>query len=205
MKTKVILLLAIAITTALLVQPMRAKAIDTLVITETSSTSLTAILNTSTSLNVTNGVNADSWFIALAGVSGPASGSDSQQFWIEPDAASAVNIVQTETASNGLNVLSDVPAGGVGIPNGTTDTKNFSLNGHVLKVTFFDQGDVAPVPDTGSTLGLLSMSVVALLGAFLSTSCLTRRSSATAPGMDARPKLSETACQSVIVRRVCES
>ena len=181
MKTKVILLLAIAITTALLVRPMRAKAIDTLVITETSSTSLTAILNTSTSLDVTNGVNADTWFIPLAGVSGPAPGSNSQQFWIAPDVSSAVSVVKTETASNELDILSDLPAGGLGIPNGTTDTKNFSLNGHVLKVTFFDQGDVSPVPDTGSTLGLLSISVVAVLGAFFLTSRLTRRSLATAP------------------------
>jgi hypothetical protein len=37
--------LMIAITAALVTQPMRAGAIDTLVITENSSTSLTAILN----------------------------------------------------------------------------------------------------------------------------------------------------------------
>ena len=29
----------------------------------------------------------------------------------------------------------------------------------------FDKGDVAAAPDTGTTLGLLSLSVVALLGA----------------------------------------
>ena len=58
----------VAITAALVTQPMRAGAIDTLVITENSSTSLTAILN-GNSLPVTpNG--ADHWTIALAGVSG---------------------------------------------------------------------------------------------------------------------------------------
>jgi hypothetical protein len=43
----------IAITAALVTQPMRAGTIDTLVITEFSSTSLTAVLNGTTFLNVT--------------------------------------------------------------------------------------------------------------------------------------------------------
>jgi hypothetical protein len=66
---------------------------------------------------------------------------------------------------NQLGVTSDVPLGSQGIPDGTPDTMTFSLNGGPLTVTFFDKGDVATAPDCGSTLGLLSLSVVALLGA----------------------------------------
>ena len=45
--------LAIAIVAALVTQPVHATAINTLVITENSSTSLTALLNGTTSLTVT--------------------------------------------------------------------------------------------------------------------------------------------------------
>ena len=50
---KILPALMIAITAALVTQPMRAGTIDTLVITEFSSTSLTAVLNGTTFLNVT--------------------------------------------------------------------------------------------------------------------------------------------------------
>ena len=52
----------IAVTAVLVTQPMRAGALDSLVITENSSTSLTAILNGTTSLTV-NPISADNWFI----------------------------------------------------------------------------------------------------------------------------------------------
>src|SRR5438034_4961080 len=60
--------LAIAIAAALVTQPVRATAIQTLVITENSSDSLTALLNGTTSLTVTFDF-ADQWTIALTGVS----------------------------------------------------------------------------------------------------------------------------------------
>ena len=76
---KILPALMIAITAALVTQPMRAGAIDTLVITELSSTSLTALLTTpsgTTSLTVTPDpfAAADIWFIALLGIS-PQSGT----------------------------------------------------------------------------------------------------------------------------------
>jgi hypothetical protein len=113
-----------------------------------------------TSPNVTFN-SADDWTIALAGVSG------SQRAWQEPAPTFAgVNIVAFDVNSpNQLGVTSDVPLGSQGIPDGTPDTMTFSLNGGPLTVTFFDKGDVATAPDCGSTLGLLSLSVVALLGA----------------------------------------
>src|SRR6266566_7845702 len=71
-KPSTLVSLAIAIGAALVTQPVRATAIQTLVITEFSSTSLTAMLTvggTTTSLGVTPGIS-DHWTIALGGVSG---------------------------------------------------------------------------------------------------------------------------------------
>jgi hypothetical protein len=161
--------LMIAIAAALVTQPMRATAIDTLVITEFSSTSLTATLTTSsgtTSLGVTP-FGADQWFISLAGVS-TLTGSPFTQSWFEPGAAGFVNEVSFNQRlfPNQLFVRSDLGPGFTNaLTDGTADTMHFFLSGSLLSVTFFDKGDVATTPDTGSTLGLLSLSVVALLGA----------------------------------------
>jgi hypothetical protein len=156
-KPSTLVSLGIAIAAALTTQPVRATAIQTLVITEFSSTSLTATLNGTTPLTVSN-FGADEWFIALAGVDG------GQQNWFEPGAASD-NFVQAQALGNRIEVLSDHPTLGNELANGATDTSDFTLNAGELDVTFIDKGDVAGVPDTGSTLGLLSLSVVALLGA----------------------------------------
>ena len=158
-KPSTLIPLAIAIVAALVTQPVRATAINTLVITENSSTSLTALLNGTTSLTVTpNG--ADEWFVALAGI-----GPSTEQFWTEPDASGTLNLVQAQPALNRISVVSDLVLQGIsGLADGTPDTTTFTLNGGALSVTFFDKGDVAAAPDTGSTLGLLSLSVVALLG-----------------------------------------
>jgi hypothetical protein len=159
-KPSTLVSLGIAIAAALVTQPMRATAINTLVITENSSTSLTATLTTSsgtTFLTVTpNG--ADNWFVALAGFAG-------NQTWTEPGAASVVNSVQGQPFSNRISIASDLGSVSSGLADGTMDTTSFTLNGSPLSVTFFDKGDVATAPDPGSTLGLLSLSVVALLGA----------------------------------------
>ena len=154
-KPSTLIPLAIAIAAALVTQPVRATAIQTLVITEFSSTSLTATLNGTTSLGVTG--SADLWLIALAGVTG-------QQNWFEPGAASD-NFVQGQSDFNRISIISDGIAALGELADGTADTTDFTLNGNPISVTFFDKGDVATAPDTGSTLGLLSLSVVALLGA----------------------------------------
>ena len=165
-KPSTLIPLAIAIAAALVTQPVRATAIQTLVITEFSSTSLTATLNGTTSLPVTfNG--ADFWSIALVGVSGLPGVSSSTGDWLEPDAAGFLNTVLVDPTvfPNQLLVESDRGPGFTnGLADGTPDTTDFFLNGSQLSVTFFDKGDVAAAPDTGSTLGLLSLSVVALLG-----------------------------------------
>ena len=166
-KPSTLIPLAIAIVAALVTQPVRATAIQTLVITEFSSTSLTATLNGTTSLPVTfNG--ADFWSIALVGVSGLPGVSSSTGDWLEPDAAGFLNTVLVDPTvfPNQLLVESDRGPGFTnGLADGTPDTTDFFLNGSQLSVTFFDKGDVATAPDTGSTLGLLSLSAVALLGA----------------------------------------
>jgi hypothetical protein len=74
---KILPALVVVITATLVTQPMRAGAIDSLVITELSSTSLTATLNNNP-LTVTFNF-ADNWTIALPGVSGTS------QQWAEPE------------------------------------------------------------------------------------------------------------------------
>jgi len=160
-KPSTLVSLGIAIAAALVTQPVRAVAITNfLVITENSSTSLTATLTVNgimTSPLVTpNG--ADAWFIALTGFAG-------QQSWAEPGAAGVVNSVQGQPFSNRISIASDLGSVSFGLADGTPDTTSFTLNSLPVSVTFFDKGDVAAAPDTGSTLGLLSLSVVALLGA----------------------------------------
>jgi len=162
--------LGIAIAAALVTQPVRATAIQTLVITENSSTSLTALLNGTTFLPVTTNFSGDNWSITLMGVSGPGGSPVSSQDWFEPGGAAAgfVNTVgfSSLNSPNQLSVISDRGPGFTGaLTDGTSDTSDFTLNGSELDVTFNDKGDVASAPDTGSTLGLLSLSVVALLGA----------------------------------------
>ena len=154
---KILLALMVAIT-ALVAQPVFGQA-QTLVITENSSTSLTAILNGTTSLNVNNGATANVWFITLAGVGG------SQQIWMEPGDTGVFNTVtpQLLIPTSRLRIISDEPVGGItGLADGTPDTTHFTLNGNPLSVTFFDKGDVATVPDAGTSFSLLGVSLMGL-------------------------------------------
>jgi hypothetical protein len=156
----------IAIAAALVTQPLRAGAIDTLVITEFDSTSLTATLNGTTSLTVTpNGVEI--WLIDLTGVGAP-SGTNSGNNWTEPDATGALGfvnnvVVDSTNFPNQLRVRSDFGPGFTGaLTNNTQDTTDFTLNGSPLYVTFNDLGDVATAPDTGTTASLLGLSLTGL-------------------------------------------
>src|SRR5689334_19193460 len=96
--------LIIVVAVASLTQPLRAGAIDTLVITENSSTSLTAVLNGTTSLTVTPGM-ADHWTISLNGVS--SSAPFPGHVWFEPDGSGLFNQVAFFTP-NQLSVVSDI-------------------------------------------------------------------------------------------------
>jgi hypothetical protein len=143
----------------LVTQRTRAGAIDTLLITENSSTSLTAILNGTTSLNVVN-TGTDHWTInGLTGITGAG-------LWMEPGPAGFGNLVFASATSPGnLFVISDNQQVG-GIPDNIPDSTSFTLGGAALSVTFHDLGDAATVPDTGTTFSLLGFSLTGL--AFLS-------------------------------------
>lgn len=151
---KVLFALTIALAATFVTQTMRAQ-VQTLDITEKSSTSLSAILNGTTPVSVT--FNRDNnWTITLNGVSG------ADQDWMEPDAAGFVNLVEFDGFhQNELFVVSDFNHPG-GIPDGTPDTTHFTLGRDALTVTFFDKGDVAAVPDTGTTASLFGFSLAGL-------------------------------------------
>lgn len=146
---KLLSALIVAITATLVTQPMRAGAIDTLVITEFSSTSLTATLNNNPQ-DIFN-VGPDSWSILLSGLSIGDSSS-----WTEPGAPGLSNLVFCASPAT-ITVISDQTGGGAH-QDGETDS-TFTLNGNQLNVTFFDKGDVATVPDTGMTGSLLGLSL----------------------------------------------
>jgi hypothetical protein len=143
----------VAITAALVTQPVRGGAINTLVITENNSNSLSAILNGTTALSVSG--SADVWTITLTGVFGVG------QNWSEPDAARFVNAVYfVPIFPSQLTVVSDADVGASGLTDGTQDTTSFTLNGGALYVTFHDLGDT--VPDSGTTCSLFGLSLMGL-------------------------------------------
>ena len=147
----------IAITATFVTQSLRASAIDTLVITENSSTSLTATLNGTTPLSVT--FNSDDfWYITLPGVGGAF------QVWAEPGmpVPGFSNFVDTFAGPDLLEVTSEFFTSVPGLPDGTQDKTTFTLNGNPLYVTFFDKGDAATAPDTGTTASLFGLSLTGL-------------------------------------------
>jgi hypothetical protein len=157
---KILPALIVAIAAALVTQPMRAGATDTLVITENSSTSLTAILNETTSLNVLN-TSSDIWTITLTGI-GLSSGAP-VQFWLEPDGSGLLNYVAFLGFPNQLRVTSEgLSLGLPALDNNTPDTTTFLLNDNPLSVTFNDLGDVATAPDAGTTGSLFGLSLMGL-------------------------------------------
>ena len=174
--------LAIAIAAALVTQPIRAIPTETIAITETSSTSLTVTLNGSaTGITVTN-TASDQWLVSFSTSVFSIDFGRSERFnWTEPENSSQANVVYfgingqvPSLAANELFIVSDttpvIASGSLG--NGGTTPVFATLGdpfngGAFLNATFNDNAATAEatVPDTGSTLGLLSLSVVALLGA----------------------------------------
>jgi hypothetical protein len=166
MKTKVILLLAIAIAAALVTQPICASVINNIVLTENSSTSLTATYNLSTSGVTVTSIGTDGWNVSFP--SSVAFNVSATVDWIEPESSGEVNAFTGAPTTHLALVFSEATTGNPKVADGTTvdNVGTDSVNGGTINVTFFDNGDVvATAPDTGSTLGLLSLSVVALLGA----------------------------------------
>jgi hypothetical protein len=154
--------LVMAIAAALAAQPIRASIINNLVLTENSSTSLTATYNGSTSAVTVILLGPDAW--GLDFVSG-VSFSDTGTYWTEPDNSAEFNFVNAAGPDPGepIYVYSD-EAGTSGHPNGTTvpNLGTDPANGAPIYVTFNDNGDQLAVPDKGSTFGLLFLSFIAL-------------------------------------------
>jgi len=137
---------------------VKGQTADQLVLTESSSTSLTATLNGS-ALTVLL-TSPDHWLVGLQGVTGTG-------LFAEPESSTEANLVEgipSSTALVDLTVTSDdAIAGAVFTVNGGTDTTDFhEVNGAVLDVTFHDLGDVPSAPDSGSTLSLLGFSLAAI-------------------------------------------
>ena len=151
----------VAITAAFVTQPVRAAVINSIVITENSSTSLTVTYsNGSVSVNL----NAnDEWFVEF-----PDSVSfNSNAFltvWIEPDNSGKVNAIGSPSES-AFSVFSDViNPGFTEVADGTTvmDVGFDSSNEGTINMTFFDKGDGAGVPETGTTGSLFGLSLTGL-------------------------------------------
>ena len=156
------------IAAALAAQPVFAQTTNTLVITENSSTSLSATYDGSTSgVTVTNN-SPDHWMVTLPST---VQFSGSATDWAESENANSTNGVVFEGVGRGPGntffVTSDDTTGSGGLASGTfvTVPGSDTSNGGSISATMFDNSDVATVPDTGSTFALLFLSLVALFGA----------------------------------------
>jgi hypothetical protein len=164
MKTKIILVLVVAISAALVNQPASAGAIHSFVLTENSSTSLTVTYDGS-SLAVTF-VNLDSWIFLLP--AGFSSTVDLEQ-WTEPENSNLVNQVSfgSDITRSGF-VVSDHSIVNIFPINANGTTIEVGTDGGVpVFATFNDNaaGSEGTAPDTGSTLGLLFLALTAVFGA----------------------------------------
>jgi hypothetical protein len=155
-----VLLIAIS---ALMAQPIFGGPVtpanNQLVITENSSTSLTATYNGSSVPIVF--VSPDLWFFPGGALGGPPINFAPQQ-WTEPENSNLVNSVNFNPG--GL-IFSDamansqfpINANGASVQVGTDP-----FNGLPVIATFNDLGDVARVPDTGTTASLFGLSLAGL-------------------------------------------
>jgi len=166
--------LGIAVAAALLIQPAVATVMDTIQMTENSPTSLSVTLNGLTTGITVQNTSADHWTITfptnivfhelqiLQTIGGVG--------WIEPENSANGNIVTSPSGNNQLFVVSDALGHPLNFPDGAqvslgTDNSN-PLSPVTVAGVFTDMAATAETaPDTGSTFGLLSLSVVALLGA----------------------------------------
>ena len=162
-KPPTLAILTIAIVAAAVAESVMAQGVNQLVFTEDSSTSLTVTYTpfggSTTSLTVTGG--ADMWsvsfpsnfFITTASVG-----------WSEPGAIGSFTFANTVFFSFG-SVTSD-QKNPVTLSDESSAIVGSDANNNLpISATFDDDGDVATVPDAGSTFGLLFLSVIALLGA----------------------------------------
>jgi hypothetical protein len=163
---KISVLTPLAVTIGvLLLQPATAAPIThDLVLTENSSTSLTATYDGSTSGVSVIFISGDHWGVT---VGFPVTFSENPQ-WTEPDDPSAFNVITLAGIANQFIVNSDFFSNGTTpLADGATFTGfgTDARDGASISVTFNDRGDVATVPETGSTISLLCLALTALVGA----------------------------------------
>ena len=162
MKTLTLAPLVVAITAIAHSAFAQVAATHQLVLTETSSTTLNVTYDGSKTGVDVNYISGDHWGVTI----GFATGFSGSPQWTEPEDPSVFNvftlsgsnqfIVNSDFFSNGTTPL----ANGSSFANFGTDTRDAAP----ISVTFNDKGDVAAVPDTGSTFALLCFSLIALFG-----------------------------------------
>ena len=155
---KILTALMVAITAALVIQPVYGDGVPDhqLIFTETSSTDLTVTYDLSPLTVTPTPGSPDQWTFSL-----PAGFVDVTTFvlWTEPDNSNLVNSVGF---SNGT-VFSDVTnPGGPALTNGTPFGEVGTVNGVIVSATFFDEGDAATAPDTGTACSLFGLSLTGL-------------------------------------------
>ncbi len=118
MKTKIVLSLAVGITAALVSQPVFAGVIEhQLVLTENSSTSLTATYDGSTTGVTVTFLSRDTWLVLFPQVSF----GHSFPAWNEPENSGLLNLILLFAAENHLTLHSDFSAPDfTGAKDGTT-------------------------------------------------------------------------------------
>jgi VPDSG-CTERM motif len=168
MKTKTassrLALLAIAITTALVTQPVFGVPDHQMVFTEHSSSSLTATYDGSSAGITVFPVAANDWIVNFTQQN--LEFNNPLLLWLEPGNANQVNEL-TAFLFPFITILSDFSATGTSAqPDGFTYVAvGFDVttgSAVPFDVTFHDLGDVAAVPDTGTTGSLLGLSVMGL-------------------------------------------
>ena len=178
--------LLIAVTAALVTQSTLAQTVNnSVVFTETSPTTLTVSLDTLMlpSFDIVN-TSADHWTVTIPALLITTSPGVN---WIEPEnkpfnlsdptgfntltfgllASSVGPLIQVETI---VNIVSDTGTLGGNIANlGNGKTEEVFNGFSVTNYTFIDNAagvsGEKSVPDTGSTLGLLALALLALFGA----------------------------------------
>jgi hypothetical protein len=168
---RMILIAAIAITLTANIARAGETAPATLTLTESSPSILSATYNGpsgNSAFSVQN-TSPDHWTLTINNPE--ISFQDFNFFWEEPeDPVNSANQVfhSTEINSNQIFVISDLVADA--FPNNTTSPvvgfEDSQFGFADINIKFNDLGDQAPtgVPDTGSTLCMLTLASISLLG-----------------------------------------
>ena len=161
---KILTLIYLAIAFAATTQPLLAQVpTHQLVLTETSSTSLAATYDKSTVGVSVNFISLDHWGVTVSNVTFTGNPQ-----WTEPEDPSAFNVITLLTPPGQFIVNSDYLNNGTSpLTNGAT-FNNFGTDSRdegSVSVKFVDRGDAGTVPDAGSSLALLGLSLTALFGA----------------------------------------